>query len=271
MNSDHVFKVMTMNLRKDSTLDRKNRWTYRKQMVTSFIRESEADIIGVQELMPKMKEDIKQYLPEYSIFGDGRCKGFFNEHVDILSNNQKVSVLDSRTIWLSKKPDKIGTRGFLAVFPRICTICEAELKGSHQRIRVFNAHFDHISWYARKIGLETILKQMDMLQQKQSLPMIFMGDFNIRPGNKLIQRLSNHYHPYQSVRLVNAYASVNQHEQSLPTYHGFQGHNTGKNHLDYIFVSDDLEIVDSYIDQTSKEGRYLSDHYPVITTLKMRS
>ena len=63
-----MFKVITFNLRKDSRLDRSNRWDCRKAMVTDFIQNSGAAIVGVQELMPKMKQDIRTALKGYSAY-----------------------------------------------------------------------------------------------------------------------------------------------------------------------------------------------------------
>ena len=148
-----TFKVITFNLRKDSFLDRQNRWNYRKYMVSDFIRKSGAAVVGVQELMPKMKKDIMDNLSEYQLFGKGRSKRLFNEHSDILVRNDNLEAKFLKTIWLSKRPEKFGSHAFLAFFPRICTICEVTFKDSGKKVRVFNAHFDHISGFARKVGL----------------------------------------------------------------------------------------------------------------------
>lgn len=264
------FKVMTFNLRKDSWTDFSNRWNYRKFMIADFIRQSGAAIIGVQELMPKMKNDICDSLKDYSIFGKGRSKKLFNEHSDILVRNDHLEVQYSQTIWLSKQPEKLGSRAFLAFFPRICTICEVLFKDTGKKVRVFNAHFDHISGFARRVGIEMILKYMDDLQQKEPMPMVLMGDFNVRPSDKLITMLRDNRHKYKNIHLVDAYARVNGNARTLNTYHGFSGKQNGKMLLDYVFVTDDLDIVSSYVDYTNRDGKYLSDHYPIVTTLQFK-
>lgn len=268
--SQNTFKVITFNLRKDSRLDLNNRWAKRKQMVLDFIENSEASIIGVQELMPSMKEDIARRLKSYSIFGTGRSRRIFNEHSDIMVKNDNMEVDFSKTIWLSKHPEKFGSRAFLAIFPRICTICEVKFKDSGKRIRVFNAHFDHISKWARAIGVEMILRYMDKFQKEEPLPTVLMGDFNVRPNNPLITRLRKNMHNY-NIRLMDAYAI--SHSGCLPvnTYHGFKGKQNGTAQLDYIFISDDLQVVNSYVDRTQMDGRYLSDHYPMVATLGFKS
>lgn len=266
-----TFKVITFNLRKDSFLDRQNRWNYRKYMVSDFIRKSGAAVVGVQELMPKMKKDIMDNLSEYQLFGKGRSKRLFNEHSDILVRNDNLEAKFLKTIWLSKRPEKFGSHAFLAFFPRICTICEVTFKDSGKKVRVFNAHFDHISGFARKVGLEMILEYMDKFQQESPMPIVLMGDFNVRPDNKLVERLRKNKHRFPNIKLVDAYAYANGQVESLNTYHGFKGTTKGKARLDYIFVSDDLEVVNTYVDHTAKDGKFLSDHYPIVATLQFKN
>ncbi len=269
-HGQETFKVITFNLRKDSYFDRQNRWRYRKQLVLDFFRESGAAIIGVQELLPAMREDIQSTLSGYSIFGNGRSKKHFNEHSDIIIKNDEVEVDFSKTIWLSKHPEKFGSRAFLSFFPRICTICEVKFRESGRRIRVFNAHFDHISSWARRIGVEIILKYMERFQKQDPMPMVLMGDFNVKPHSKLIQRLSKNLHQYQDIHLVDAYTYCEHPEKCTNTYHGFKGITGSDAHIDYIFVSSDLEVVNTYVDYQKRQGKYLSDHYPIIATLSFK-
>lgn len=263
------FKVVTFNLRKDSVMDLQNRWTRRRNMVLDFIRNSGASIIGVQELMPSMKQDMVKQLDNYSIFGSGRSRKMFNEHSDILVNNEDVEVDFSKTIWLSKNPEKKGSHAFLAFFPRICTICEVKFKDTGRKIRVFNAHFDHISKWAREIGVEMILSYMAKFQQEEPMPMVLMGDFNVKPTNRLITKLRKNLNEY-GIHLVDAYHYIHRGCSPINTYHGFKGKRDGTRQLDYIFVSDDLQVLNTYVDRTENHGRYLSDHYPMVATLRFK-
>lgn len=40
--------------------------------------------------------------------------------------------------------------------------------------------------------------------------------------------------------------------------------------IDYIFVSDDFEVVESHIWAEDRDGRYPSDHYPLVATLRLK-
>lgn len=266
--NDNTFKVMTFNLRKDSWFDRKNRWTYRKEMVMDFIKHSKASIVGVQELMPHMKNDIEESLKGYSVFGTGRSKKFCNEHSDIIVSNDDVDVNFSKTIWLSKYPEKFGSRAFMAFFPRICTICEVTFKESGKKVRVYNAHFDHISGFARALSVKIIWEYMDKYQRENPMPTILMGDFNVSPKNRIISKLRANNHDYENFKLKDAYFEKGDTKVKYNTYHGFTGRVHGSRQLDYIFVSNDLEVVNIKIDRTHKNGRFLSDHFPIVAKLR---
>ena len=88
-----VIKVVSFNLRRDFGPQRKNRWESRKELAARMIAESDAAIIGVQEFLPKMRQDLKTLLDGYSIFGKGRLSGKDpgnDEHSDIIIKNNDV-------------------------------------------------------------------------------------------------------------------------------------------------------------------------------------
>lgn len=269
-NLQETFKVMTFNLRKDSFFDRRNRWAYRKDMVIDFIKKSNASIVGVQELLPNMKKDIEEKLEGFSLFGQGRSKEFSDEHSDIIVSNDDVEVDFSKTIWLSKSPEKSGSRAFMAFFPRICTICEVTFKSTGKKVRVYNAHFDHISGFARALSVKIIWEYMDKFQSENPMPTILMGDFNVSPKNRIISKLRGNHHNYQNIELKDAYHEKSKSTMRYNTYHGFTGRVHGSRQLDYIFVSNDLEVVNIKIDRTRQDGKFLSDHYPIVAELKFK-
>ena len=138
-----AIKVISFNVKRDMafSIHKENRWERRRQLVSDLIRASEASIIGVQELLPEMKLDVQRLLNhEYSVFGNGRFFGVRSqedEHADIIVKNQDAQVRFCKTFWLSKNPEKNGSRAYFSIFPRICTVAEITLKNSGRRIRVF--------------------------------------------------------------------------------------------------------------------------------------
>ena len=272
MTHAEEIKVVSFNLRRDFGPQRKNRWETRKELAAKVIEQSNAEIIGVQEFLPNMRKDLKELLDGYSIFGRGRLSGKKpnnDEHSDIIIKNDQVEVSQCRTFWLSKKPET-PSRAMFAVYPRICTVAEVKLKKSGRRLRVFNTHFDHVSPLARSFGAKLILEQIHNANQTDPLPTIVMGDFNAKPNSKAVRMMRENLSGYQDVRLQDIYDSV---EQLIGnTYHGFKGKIKQKfKPIDYIFVSDDFEIVNASVDTSSFDGAYPSDHYPISATLRLKA
>ncbi|MDD6032526.1 MAG: endonuclease/exonuclease/phosphatase family protein [Oscillospiraceae bacterium] len=260
-------RVASFNLKHDSVFARRNRWAVRRELVRQVIEQTRPAILGVQELMPAMREDLRSLLADYSAFGFGRSRNLGGEESAILVSSGNRVCSDS-TFWLSRHPNRQGSRAFFAIFPRICTVCEVDLEGIGRRIRVFNTHLDHICGPARTLGARTILQVMHRLNQKEQLPCILMGDMNTGPGSYPIQLLSNNLHQYPDIRLHNLYESLGE-DEIFGTYHGFKGR-TDRAPIDYIFYSDEFTVERAYIDTTSLEGQYPSDHFPLVAELNLR-
>lgn len=266
-----VIKVVSFNLRRDFGPQRKNKWDTRKDYAAQLIQDSGAAIIGVQEFLPKMRKDMKQLLHGYSIFGRGRTNGKKeknDEHSDIILKNEDVELITCRTFWLSKNPES-PSRAYYAPFPRICTVAEVRLKNSGERIRVFNAHFDHICSMARTLSVKMILEKINEMNDRDPLPTIVMGDFNARPDSYAVRYIRDKLYSYSNVHLNDIYGYVDKLIGN--TYHGFKGKiKTKFKPIDYIFVSDEFEIVNAVVDTSSFDGQYPSDHYPIAATLRLK-
>lgn len=268
---EDIIKVVSFNLRRDFGPQRKNKWETRKELAAKTICDSNADIIGVQEFLPMMRKDLKNLLKGYSIFGTGRLKGKNpnnDEHSDIIIKNKQVEITRCNTFWLSNHPET-PSRARLAVYPRICTVAEVKIKKSGRRLRVFNTHFDHISPFARTFGARLILDQIHRFNETDPLPTIVMGDFNAKPNSKAVRMMRENLSGYHDVKLKDIYGFLDTVIGN--TYHGFKGTVKSKfRPIDYIFVSDDIEVVSASVDTTCYEGAYPSDHYPISAVLKLK-
>ena len=127
-------------------------------------------------------------------------------------------------------------------------------------IRVFNTHFDHICGPARTLGVRIILEYMHRMNERAPMPSILMGDLNASPDSKPIRILRENLHTYPDIHLNCAY-DLEQNRVSVNTYHGFSGRITPHPPIDYIFVSDEFVVRDTYLDTTHTGGLYPSDHF----------
>lgn len=258
-----LMKVMTFNIRADNVLDINNRWEKRAHLVYETIKYYDCDIIGLQEVTEKMHRDICNNMKDYTILGLGRTKKFFSEKNSLLIK-KKYSVLEHKTFWLSKTPSKSGSTVWFSLFPRICTtaVCQSE---SGQKIRIYNTHLDCLSAKAREFGLKKIIEVMEKNYEKEQLPCILMGDFNVTPNSKLMKNFKDG--TYTSKKLF-AVQDVNEALYSKTTMSMFKGREKGV-HIDYIFVSEEFEIENAEVIKYNKAGKYPSDHYPIVAKLKI--
>ncbi|MBE6063696.1 MAG: endonuclease/exonuclease/phosphatase family protein [Clostridium butyricum] len=256
-------RIMTFNLRCDFILDFNNRWKVRKDIAINLINNHECDIIGVQETTKKMHDYLAENLLNYNIVGEPRSKDISDERNDILIN-KKFRIEKCKTFWLSDTPEKVGSSKWYSLYPRICTT--AVINIGNDKIRVCNSHLDCFLPKAREFGLKKLIEIIRIEQQKEELPVIIMGDFNATPNSRLIQNFKNGVYTNKKMIAVQDFDSSIYNER---TRGDFRGRKRGF-HIDYIFVSEDFEVFDVQIVKYNENGRYPSDHYPVIAEIGLK-
>lgn len=272
-NTSNLFNVLCFNLKCDGfSLTGKNKWKNRIALVGRVIEQSGAAVVGVQELLPGMRQDLSTILDEYTFLGEGRYRGTKSkgdEHNDILLCSQLAGAQFNTTFWLSKKPDYIS-RAYYALFPRICTVAQVYLKDSGKQVRVFNTHLDHICGRARMLGIRVILNHMRQLSEQDPMPCILMGDFNCKANSKPVRYLRDHIQDFPNLHLTDVYTKFEK-DQVFNTLHFFRGKiRLTSSPIDFCFVSDEIEVVRSRILTDPINGHYPSDHFPLLATLRLK-
>ena len=257
-------RVMSFNLRSDFILDFKNRWDNRRELVYDIIKKYQCDIIGVQEVTNKMFEDITGNVKDYYIVGKPRSKKYFSERNNLFIS-KKHDIEEHKTFWLSKSPDKVGSQLWYSLYPRICTTAVIQLE-DNRRVRVYNTHLDCLLPQARDFGLKKLGQFIEKNRKVENLPVIVMGDFNATPNSKVIKKFAAG--EYSTSRFV-AVQEIKKELYEKSTMSSFKGKENGL-HIDYIFVSEELEIVDVDIVKDNINGKYPSDHYPLIADIRIK-
>jgi endonuclease/exonuclease/phosphatase family metal-dependent hydrolase len=253
-------KAMSYNIRYDSPNDGDNKWDNRKLELVEFLKTEKAVVIGLQESLKHQLDFILEELPTYDFVGvgrdDGKEKG---EYAPILYDTEDMTVLDYGVFWLSETPDVVST-GWDAALPRICTYAHLKRNNDEQEFLAFNTHFDHVGVEARINSVELIFQKIEELNSKQ-LPVVLMGDFNLRPQDAPIKFLSENLDDGLSV-------AQKPFSGEQGTFNGFK--DTLYDRIDYIF-SKNLVVLE-YIHSTNKRNNalQLSDHVPVIGVYSFR-
>lgn len=257
-----ALRVMTYNLRFNNPGDGPNAWPNRKHMVAALIRLHLVDVLGVQEALIDQLKDLEQALPDYEWVGvgreDGREKGEFSA---ILYRRDRLRLLESGTFWLSPTPEVVGSRGWDAALPRIVTWARFRDRATGKTLHHLNTHFDHRGEQARQESARLLLQRAG--QAAESAPVIVTGDFNANETSEPYRILSAD--PLWDARLV----SRNQPYGSSTTFNGFRAPSSG-GRIDHIFVSRRVEVLQHATPTDSWDGRYPSDHFPVLAEVILR-
>lgn len=257
-------QLMTYNIRYSTKNDGENQWERRKDFVCDQLAFYEPDIFGIQEGLHAQVMYLDQKMTDFEYVGigrdDGNTKG---EYSAIFYNRQRFQLLGHDTFWLSDRPNEISV-GWDASMERICTYAFFMDKLSGKSFWVFNTHFDHRGVKAREKSGELILQRIKELN-KDDLPVILMGDFNLNEASGPIVKLSKQMNDSRR-------ASENAPFGPYGTFTGFEYHQPVKDRIDYIFTSkENVRVLKYAVIADFKELRFPSDHFPVMVNIELDS
>jgi endonuclease/exonuclease/phosphatase family metal-dependent hydrolase len=260
-----VIDVMTFNIRFGTANDGMNRWDNRRELVVDVIAKHDPDILGLQEALDFQVNYISKEMPEYDVYyvcrDDGAKQG---ESSAIFYRKNRFKLTDSGTFWFSNTPSEPSAH-WGNKHLRICSWVQLIDKKDDIRFYVYNLHLDHVSQNSREKS--TILLAEKISQRKHSGPYIVMGDFNMSLSNPGIKYLLKNDADTPYPPLVSAWHR--KHPQlDTRTGHGFKGITEGSA-IDHILVEEKTSVINANIDQRAINGRYPSDHYPVISRVKL--
>jgi len=254
-------RIATYNLRMDTRADSLNAWQYRKDNVKALVRYHDLDVFGTQEGFVHQLQDICE-LPEYAYFGAGRDDGLSaGEHSAIFYKKDRFEILESGNFWLSETPDTPGKGWDATCCNRICSWAKFKEKGSGKTFYFFSVHFDHQGRVARLESGKLMVKKMQEIVK--NAPVICVGDFNSTPETEQIQLLSNYLNDSRKITQLPPYGPEG-------TFNRRFGNPISEGRIDYIFVSNEIQVL-RYASVTDNNGRYYpSDHLPVITDIVIK-
>ncbi|MEZ0253964.1 MAG: endonuclease/exonuclease/phosphatase family protein, partial [Chthoniobacter sp.] len=253
-------------LRVRTVLDGRNIWDKRRDLVVERVRAFHADLLGTQEGVDSMQTYLRQHLSDYTFRGVGRDDGKERgEMCGVFFKTSRFELLDEGSFWLSKTPDKPGSRGWGEVYPRTVTWVKLRPRLGGESFYWFNTHFDAFVPLARARSAALLRRRMEEIVGDQ--PHLVTGDFNTTPGSRPYRTLlTPEGTPLASLNDVFrvAHPEVTRDEG---TYHAFRGHPHGRR-IDWILATRHFQTLSVEIDRTRGPGGYPSDHFPVTATLR---
>ncbi|MBL7851841.1 MAG: endonuclease/exonuclease/phosphatase family protein [Cyclobacteriaceae bacterium] len=255
-------RVMSYNIRYDNPSDGPNSWPYRKDFLVAQVRSVDADILGVQESLPSQVEYLAAELPAYGRAGRGRDENGTGESTIIFFRIERFEMTESGIFWLSETPEKMS-KGWDAAIRRICTYVRLKDRNTGQPYLVLNTHFDHVGAEARKRSAELLLGKMKQMN-KAGHPVILLGDFNATPESEPVGILKS--------KLKDARLSAAQVTLPQPgSFNAFDSTKPAESLIDHVFVSPEFQVERYALLVEMREGRYPSDHFPIVVDLRPSS
>lgn len=259
--TQETIKVISYNIRYNNPADGADQWDNRKEGLGSFLSEERADFIGLQEVLHGQLVFLREFLIDYKHVGVGRDDSdTLGEYSPILYHAEKWELLENKNKWLSQTPDVVS-KGWDSNFNRILNFALFRNLRSGDTVAVFNTHFDHVAKEARTNSGELVTKWVDDFTSCQNK--VVMGDFNLEPQDQIYSQLTERLSDSRDL-------ADHRYEDHRGTYNGFKLEGKFNRRIDYVFVEKGSRVLTYDVFEVLINGRQMSDHFPVIVTLRLR-
>lgn len=262
---DSALTVLSFNLRVWVPSDGPDAWPHRRDGAARIIDSTDAAVVGVQEAQRSMLDDLSSRLPRYRWVGAGRSPDDeATEYSALLYRPERLELLEHDTFWLSETPDRAGSMGWDAAYPRVVTWGRFRDRTSGRILYVFNTHFDHAGQRARAESAHLLRRRIHAIAGEE--PVVVTGDFNALPDSEPYHTLTDAAGPAPALRDA-LHAARRGHTGPTSTWNGFDAIEPGRR-IDFIFASNGVEVLHHRILDTRLEnGRFPSDHLPVLASV----
>jgi endonuclease/exonuclease/phosphatase family metal-dependent hydrolase len=255
-------RVMTFNIRVGNLFDGVNRWYKRRDLVFDTIRACGAHLVGIQEATSVQLHEMLDALPTFAAIAGRRYAGLRGSHAPILFDAARFEPGPSGDFWLQADPHGRKARGWDAAVPRICTWAVfADRETGSRRFAVLNSHFDQRGVVARVESARLVVRKLAELAH---VPRLFTADLNANETSDALGVL-------KAAGMRDSFREVDL-DGEANTFHGFRGRGAkslGK--IDYILCDESWKVLGSEVIRTNIEGRYPSDHFPMVADLELVS
>ena len=257
--------VMTFNIRTSIGNDGDNGWMHRRTLVAKTIERLAPDVAGLQEALDEQVEYLADALPGYRWLGADRGLNGgtgLSEYTPIFYRRDALIPIESGTFWLSSADGPTGV-GWRRNVSRIVTWARFHHRESGRRFHVFNTHLTLRRGQRQIDSAERIAGRVAALPAGSAV--VVTGDFNA------IAEISETWLAATGRGLQDAWLLAGERIGPPRTSNDFRPPelaNPGR--IDWILVGGPVRVrsVETIIDHD--DGRYPSDHYPVVAQLQLR-
>ncbi|MBI5280742.1 MAG: endonuclease/exonuclease/phosphatase family protein [Candidatus Solibacter usitatus] len=255
-----TLRVMTFNVRLPLASDGPDAWPFRRDLLVDTVRAKAPDLMGTQELFHEQGLYIAENLPDYAWFGVSRRGNQQDEFMGVFYRKDRLTLLDSGNFWLSETPERPGSISWNMSLPRMVTWGLFQVNGAATRFLYLNTHLAHrdIDEAARQKSLRLIACRIGLYDE--AMPIVLTGDFNTPAGGASYGILSP--------LLKDAWNHAAARTGPEGTFHGFKG-KPGPHRIDWIMFRAPWQVKSAESITGNRDGRYPSDHFPVLAVFEL--
>ena len=267
---------MTFNVRYGTAKDGENRWELREPVLMDCIRSYDPDFLNTQEALPMQVQAVLKNFRQWQVIGKGR---YFNKEMPdrpqesmdgescrIFYRPDKFDLLQEGTYWHSEQPDVPASISWGNNLPRITTWGIFRSRATDKKFVIMNTHFH---WGELYIERTTQLLLDKWHEIAGDLPTLLTGDFNLAPTSATHSRLcQSGAESAGSRHFIDAWQALNKPEINAGTGHSYKAVKD-QDRIDWILFTPEFRLREVEISYFSQNGRYPSDHYPVIAQLRL--
>ena len=250
--------VATYNLRLNTPDDGANAWPQREAMVKALIQHHALDLVATQEGLIEQITAL-QAMPGWARVGVGRDDGVqAGEHAAIFYRTARFKLERHGDFWLSATPDKPSISWDSRCCNRLTSWAQFKDLLTGRSFFVSSSHFDHEGVVSRRESAKLLVARLAQLAGK--LPVLGMGDFNAVPSSEPVAIMKAAYRDAFDVSETPPYGPVG-------TFNGFKWDAPAADRIDYIWLTPKVRVLKYGVLTDSLQGRYPSDHFPVVVRL----
>ena len=258
--------VATFNVRYGTAADGPDHWEHRWPVFGDVVAALGADVLCLQEALTFQLAHAHHVLPGFRSVGVCRTNGQVGtgggEMVPVLWRADRLELVDAGHFWLSPEPHLPGRIGWDAAHPRMATWAALRFAARPAALfHVINTHLDYRGPVSREEGARLIARRVAALGPH--VPVLVTGNFNGAEDGPP-------YAVFRAAGFADAYrvAHPDRDPAVEGTFHQFTGSRLGER-VDWVLASPHWHVRGCRIDHSTRDGRFPSDHFPVVADLEL--
>jgi endonuclease/exonuclease/phosphatase family metal-dependent hydrolase len=260
-------RIVSYNVRYQGIDTDDRAWTNRCDGVVSTVRTLAPDVVAFQEVWLDQLPDLQSGLSEFAWV----ARDTDEQHTPIAYREERFTLLDWDTFWLSEPEAEPGVPGWDGTYQRLVTHATLREEETGRSIAVYSVHLDHEGRQARVRGVDLIRDHLSAAHPEGAV--VVAGDFNCEPGSsahdRAVDSTERYRHLVDTRRVAETVAGPEESYTGFEAGEGFETDEDDRVTIDHVLVTDGVSVerFETHVPETDDQPNPPSDHRPVVADL----